>query len=105
MADEINVTSEESKPTTPSRRRFITGAAAATGAAVASTYVRPDLKSFGVPSALAQSGGIQGPCNFTTVLTANINRLQVLCLNPSTSGNDTIVGEILINNTSTFPFS
>jgi len=51
-------------PRRASRRRFITGAAAATGAAVASTYVRPDLKSFGIPLALAQSGGVLGgPCD------------------------------------------
>lgn len=49
----------ERKGTT--RRRFIKGATAATGAAVLSTYVKPDLKSIGLPSALAVSPGGEEP--------------------------------------------
>jgi hypothetical protein len=50
-------TEEQPKPAgRTSRRTFIQGTAAAS-AAVAATYVKPELASFGVPSALAQSAG------------------------------------------------
>jgi hypothetical protein len=46
----------------PNRRRFIKTAAAATGATLATTYVKPNLKTFGVPTAMAQSALVSG-CN------------------------------------------
>jgi hypothetical protein len=48
---------------TSSRRRFIRTGAAAAGAAAAAVYVKPDLRSFGIPEVLAASatGAITPP--------------------------------------------
>lgn len=41
-----------------SRRQFVKGTSAATGALLAAGYVKPDLRSFGIPTALAVSPGL-----------------------------------------------
>lgn len=47
--------SEEQRGSRTSRRQFVKGAVAATGAAAAASYVKPSLRALGVPAALAIS--------------------------------------------------